>query len=310
MNYVRYENVSMNTGRKGNADMHDVEYMKNKAIAWFFDGNAQYYFIIESDEGDSSILEAMRHHNGAAWHIRSNKVFEELVNLDDGDRNYIAVTMVCKFINNIDDNDKSEENDDDKSDNCDDNSNRLDFSDVKQEIASQNAAAQVIKELTYNGIKDFPNPSIAYGTIEDLSDWHNNIGCSGYYEANINGIKCRRVPDYPGLWAGEDGSIWSQLSYNGNGMKARRGEQIDVLNGSPVRKLKPQHCMGYDVISYPKIGRAYGSTHVYVHRLVYSAWISKDIDGRIVTHCDGVLTNNVPDNLFVPVNPFLQPASY
>lgn len=304
MKETKYENVSMNLGRKGNADMSDVENMKRKSLAWFFDGGSQYYFVVESDEGDSSILDAMRHQNGAAWHIRSNEVFAELAALDDGDRNYLTVTMVCHFVNDIDAEQASDDEEgegDVKIDNRNDSSDYINFNDIVSGCALNDVLMPVKTELSFDEVRNYPNASVGYGELRDLSNWHNT-GELGYHTAYINGIKSRSIPGYTGLWAGEDGSIWSQLSYQGNGAKVRRGERVDAMEGSPVRKLKPQHCMGYDVISYPRIGRAYGSNHVYVHRLIYIAWVDANIDGRVVSHLDGVASNNAPDNLCVAVN--------
>lgn len=167
--------------------------------------------------------------------------------------------------------------------------------------------------LIDNDFYDFDNDSEAK---EDASDivtededltitrvWKNKAG--EVTTALVNDVKIKPVPGRPFLWAGEDGYIYSELSFGNNGEKCRKGIVEYGGKGSRVRKLVIRYNDGinssnpYGRIVYPAFEWETCDSHnLRVSRLVCSSYHGPaPFEGAVVDHIDGNKHNNRPDNL-------------
>lgn len=123
--------------------------------------------------------------------------------------------------------------------------------------------------------------------------------------AIVGGVKVKPVPGRPFLWAGEDGFIYSALSFRNNGARARKGIVAYGDEGSRVRKLVPRYNDGVNItapyarIEYPAFEWEDCDSHnLRVSRLVCSAFHGvAPFEEAVVDHIDGDKHNNRPDNL-------------
>lgn len=123
--------------------------------------------------------------------------------------------------------------------------------------------------------------------------------------AIVNGVKVKPVPGRPFLWAGEDGYIYSALSFCNNGAKCRKGIVAYGDEGSRVRKLVPRYNDGVNItapyarIEYPAFEWEDCDSHnLRVSRLVCSAFHgAAPFEDAVVDHINGDKHNNRPDNL-------------
>lgn len=164
-----------------------------------------------------------------------------------------------------------------------------------------------------NDFYDFDNDGEAK---EDASDivpededltitrvWKNKAG--EVTTALVNDVKIKPVPGRPFLWAGEDGYIYSELSFGNNGEKCRKGIVEYGGKGSRVRKLVIRYNDGinssnpYGRIVYPAFEWETCDSHnLRVSRLVCSSYHGPaPFEGAVVDHIDGNKHNNRPDNL-------------
>lgn len=167
--------------------------------------------------------------------------------------------------------------------------------------------------LIDNDFYDFNNDGEAK---EDASDivpededltitrvWKNKSG--EVTTALVNDVKIKPVPGRPFLWAGEDGYIYSELSFGNNGEKCRKGIVEYGGKGSRVRKLVIRYNDGinssnpYGRIVYPAFEWETCDSHnLRVSRLVCSSYHGPaPFEGAVVDHIDGNKHNNRPDNL-------------
>lgn len=167
--------------------------------------------------------------------------------------------------------------------------------------------------LIDNDFYDFDNDGEAK---EDASDivpddedltitrvWKNKAG--DVTTALVNDVKIKPVPGRPFLWAGEDGYIYSELSFGNNGEKCRKGIVEYGGKGSRVRKLVIRYNDGinssnpYGRIVYPAFEWETCDSHnLRVSRLVCSSYHGPaPFEGAVVDHIDGNKHNNRPDNL-------------
>lgn len=167
--------------------------------------------------------------------------------------------------------------------------------------------------LIDNDFYDFDNDGEAK---EDASDivpededltitrvWKNKAG--EVTTALVNDVKIKPVPGRPFLWAGEDGYIYSELSFGNNGEKCRKGIVEYGGKGSRVRKLVIRYNDGinssnpYGRIVYPAFEWETCDSHnLRVSRLVCSSYHGPaPFEGAVVDHIDGNKHNNRPDNL-------------
>lgn len=167
--------------------------------------------------------------------------------------------------------------------------------------------------LIDNDFYDFDNDGEAK---EDSSDivpddedltitrvWKNKAG--EVTTALVNDVKIKPVPGRPFLWAGEDGYIYSELSFGNNGEKCRKGIVEYGGKGSRVRKLVIRYNDGinssnpYGRIVYPAFEWETCDSHnLRVSRLVCSSYHGPaPFEGAVVDHIDGNKHNNRPDNL-------------
>lgn len=167
--------------------------------------------------------------------------------------------------------------------------------------------------LIDNDFYDFDNDGEAK---EDASDivpddedltitrvWKNKAG--EVTTALVNDVKIKPVPGRPFLWAGEDGYIYSELSFGNNGEKCRKGIVEYGGKGSRVRKIVIRYNDGinssnpYGRIVYPAFEWETCDSHnLRVSRLVCSSYHGPaPFEGAVVDHIDGNKHNNRPDNL-------------
>lgn len=133
--------------------------------------------------------------------------------------------------------------------------------------------------------------------------WKNKAGY--VTTALVNDVKIKPVPGRPFLWAGEDGYIYSELSFGNNGEKCRKGIVEYGGKGSRVRKLVIRYNDGinssnpYGRIVYPAFEWETCDSHnLRVSRLVCSSYHGPaPFEGAVVDHIDGNKHNNRPDNL-------------
>lgn len=133
--------------------------------------------------------------------------------------------------------------------------------------------------------------------------WKNKAG--EVTTALVNDVKIKPVPGRPFLWAGEDGYIYSELSFGNNGEKCRKGIVEYGGKGSRVRKLVIRYNDGinsanpYGRIVYPAFEWEICDSHnLRVSRLVCSSYHGPaPFEGAVVDHIDGNKHNNRPDNL-------------
>ena len=133
--------------------------------------------------------------------------------------------------------------------------------------------------------------------------WKNKEG--KVTTALVNDVKIKPVPGRPFLWAGEDGYIYSELSFGNNGEKCRKGIVEYGGKGSRVRKLVIRYNDGinsanpYGRIVYPAFEWETCDSHnLRVSRLVCSSYHGPaPFEGAVVDHIDGNKHNNRPDNL-------------
>lgn len=133
--------------------------------------------------------------------------------------------------------------------------------------------------------------------------WKNKAG--EVTTALVNDVKIKPVPGRPFLWAGEDGYIYSELSFGNNGEKCRKGIVEYGGKGSRVRKLVIRYNDGinssnpYGRIVYPAFEWETCDSHnLRVSRLVCSSYHGPaPFEGAVVDHIDGNKHNNRPDNL-------------
>lgn len=83
------------------------------------------------------------------------------------------------------------------------------------------------------------------------------------------------VPKFPGYWAGDDGSIWSNKK-----------------NG--FRRLKPYILRGYEYIPLRKDNRKH---KIRVHKIILECFVGKAPKGMITRHLNGIKTDNRLCNL-------------
>lgn len=167
--------------------------------------------------------------------------------------------------------------------------------------------------LIDNDFYDFDNDDEAK---EDASDivpededltitrvWKNKAG--EVTTALVNDVKIKPVPGRPFLWAGEDGYIYSELSFGNNGEKCRKGIVEYGGKGSRVRKLVIRYNDGinsanpYGRIVYPAFEWEICDSHnLRVSRLVCLSYHGPaPFEGAVVDHIDGNKHNNRPENL-------------
>lgn len=167
--------------------------------------------------------------------------------------------------------------------------------------------------LIDNDFYDFDNDGEAkedaYDIVPEDEDltitrvWKNKAG--EVTTALVNDVKIKPVPGRPFLWAGEDGYIYSELSFGNNGEKCRKGIVEYGGKGSRVRKLVIRYNDGinssnpYGRIVYPAFEwETYDSHNLRVSRLVCSSYHGPaPFEGAVVDHIDGNKHNNRPDNL-------------
>ena len=133
--------------------------------------------------------------------------------------------------------------------------------------------------------------------------WKNKAG--EVTTALVNDVKIKPVPGRPFLWAGEDGYIYSELSFGNNGEKCRKGIVEYGGKGSRVRKLVIRYNDGinsanpYGRIVYPAFEWEICDSHnLRVSRLVCLSYHGPaPFEGAVVDHIDGNKHNNRPDNL-------------
>lgn len=167
--------------------------------------------------------------------------------------------------------------------------------------------------LIDNDFYDFDNDGEAkedaYDIVPEDEDltitrvWKNKAG--EVTTALVNDVKIKPVPGRPFLWAGEDGYIYSELSFGNNGEKCRKGIVEYGGKGSRVRKLVIRYNDGinssnpYGRIVYPAFEWETCDSHnLRVSRLVCSSYHGPaPFEGAVVDHIDGNKHNNRPDNL-------------
>ena len=133
--------------------------------------------------------------------------------------------------------------------------------------------------------------------------WKNKAG--EVTTALVNDVKIKPVPGHPFLWAGEDGYIYSELSFGNNGEKCRKGIVEYGGKGSRVRKLVIRYNDGinssnpYGRIVYPAFEWETCDSHnLRVSRLVCLSYHGPaPFEGAVVDHIDGNKHNNRPENL-------------
>lgn len=167
--------------------------------------------------------------------------------------------------------------------------------------------------LIDNDFYDFDNDGEAKEDASDIVQddedltitrvWKNKAG--EVTTALVNDVKIKPVPGRPFLWAGEDGYIYSELSFGNNGEKCRKGIVEYGGKGSRVRKLVIRYNDGinssnpYGRIVYPAFEWETCDSHnLRVSRLVCSSYHGPaPFEGAVVDHIDGNKHNNRPDNL-------------
>lgn len=167
--------------------------------------------------------------------------------------------------------------------------------------------------LIDNDFYDFDNDGEAKEDVSDIVPededltitrvWKNKAG--EVTTALVNDVKIKPVPGRPFLWAGEDGYIYSELSFGNNGEKCRKGIVEYGGKGSRVRKLVIRYNDGinssnpYGRIVYPAFEWETCDSHnLRVSRLVCSSYHGPaPFEGAVVDHIDGNKHNNRPDNL-------------
>ena len=133
--------------------------------------------------------------------------------------------------------------------------------------------------------------------------WRNKNG--EVTAAKIAGLRIRPSLSYPGLWADENGDIWSELRFKKNAYAIRRGERTELAVQDRMTKLTPRYNDGlaaakpYPRVQYPAFDYEDVLSHnLRVHIIVCEAWNGpKPFDGAVVDHIDGDKHNNRPDNL-------------
>lgn len=94
---------------------------------------------------------------------------------------------------------------------------------------------------------------------------------------NTDGISFRSVPEFPGYFVGDDGSVWSFRS--------------------TWKKLGSRFAQGYASVALYRTGCKGKQSHFRVARLVLTAFVGPCPEGLESCHCDGNRLNNRLDNL-------------
>ena len=167
--------------------------------------------------------------------------------------------------------------------------------------------------LIDNDFYEFDNDGEAKEDASDIVQYDEDLTITRVWKnkagevttAIVNDVKIKPVPGRPFLWAGEDGYIYSELSFGNNGEKCRKGIVEYGGKGSRVRKLVIRYNDGinssnpYGRIVYPAFEWETCDSHnLRVSRLVCSSYHGPaPFEGAVVDHIDGNKHNNRPDNL-------------
>lgn len=96
----------------------------------------------------------------------------------------------------------------------------------------------------------------------------------------------KEIPNFPGYYAKEDGTIWSAWK--------RNGKQPCIIDTNNLHKLKQSITCGYLKVIINKMGRRYNRL---IHRLVLETFIGPCPKGMEGCHNNGDRTDNILDNL-------------